>query len=277
MPNSIEAENHLIRKIWRNAGFGMWVLCSLDAVILITAWLRYAWIQPEAFSGEWPTFSRVLADGPFFHTRLLAGLAGLGLFAGGAAVSVMMQERARFAPTGPAWGFKLKRLLASVAASLGIVHYLHITLTLTRDLDSHMLMSYTFFFGMSGVILGDLWLSTRMRRLYRLSEGLLLSPLQRRVGYSILWIGIFFFATYVAKDMNANPWALLTQRLFVLVELLWIIAAHLYAALYVPQICAHFHGTVPPRCTTEPVLEGNASTDGQSSVYPPVHTGLKGL
>jgi hypothetical protein len=277
MPNATKAKNHWVRTIWRNAGFGMWVLCGLDAVILVSAWLRFAWIQADAFSGEWPTFSRVLADGPFFHTHLLAGLAGLGLFAGGAAIMVMMRERAQLAATGQDWGFKRKALLAGFAACLGVVHYFHITLTLTRNHDSHMLMSYTFFFGMSGVILGDLWLSTRMRRLCQFSEELLLSALQRRVGFSILWIGIFFFATYVAKDMNSNPWALLTQRLFVLAELTWIIAAHLYAALYVRQIGDHFRRKSPPPDAPEAAAESHASTNGTSCVSPPVHAGLTGF
>lgn len=277
MPNAIKAENHLIRTIWRNAGFGMWVLCGLDALILISAWLRFAWIEPGAFSGEWPTFSRVLADGPFFHTRLLGGLAGFGLFAGGAAIAVMMRERAKLADTGQAWGFNRKALLAGFAACLGVVHYFHITLTLTRNHDSHMLMSYTFFFGMSGVILLDLWLSIRMRRLYRLPEGLQLSAAQRRVGYSVLWTGVFFLASYVAKDMAANPWALMTQRVFVLAELVWIIAAHLYGALYVPQIVVHFRGKVPLQNATEPAPDSQAGTNGQSSVSPPVHAGVTGI
>jgi uncharacterized membrane protein len=214
-----------------------------DAILLISAVLRYVWVEPAAYSGNWPTFSRTLADGPFFHTRLLGGLASLGGFIGGLSIAAMMHQRAQNALTGKGRGFRVKQCLATMFACLSIVQYFLYTRTLTRNHDAHMLLSYIVFTGNTIIILSDVLISDLMRRLYKPTDQLLISPLHRRVGFSVFWSAVLFLITYVAKDMNENPFALLTQRIFTLCELAWIITAHVYSVLYLSQIRTHFGST----------------------------------
>jgi hypothetical protein len=275
MSISPKANTPLSRMICYYAGLaGIWAICVLEAILLISAWLRYAWIEPEAFSGNWPTMSRVLADGPFFHTRLLGGLSGLGFVAGGVAIAAMMHKRAQIVPIGQAWGFRIKQFLGMAAASLGIVQYFLITRTLTRDLESHMLLSYTFFVGSTSVVLIDLLISARMRRLYKLPDHLLLSPKQRRICSSSISAGIFFLATFIAKDLDANPWPLLTQHIFVLCELIWLATTPVYLALYIPQLRDHFLSDAASfNEAFSQMNESNFAHNGQASCYGQSHVG----
>jgi len=56
-------------------------------------------------------------------------------------------------------------LMAACAASLGIVHYFHVAITLEMNNRVHMLLSYAFFFGMSGLIIVDLFCHLSLARL----------------------------------------------------------------------------------------------------------------
>jgi len=209
--------------------FGFVVLAAADALLLLYAWPSFALTEPGALEGEWPTFSRALTVGDAGLHAVLAAIAGAGLFlAAGALAAMRMAERR--------W---LLAACSAFVAGLGVVHYFHVTITLTTDLGRHMALSYLFFFGMSGAIMVDVVLALRLG---------LGSRAQRATGVGVLAVSAAFLVTYVLKDLAANPWPIATQRCFVVTEWLWIILTHAYALLYVQPVRSHFRAPRPQAC-----------------------------
>ena len=211
---------------------GFVVLAAADALLLLYAWQSFALTEPGALEGEWPTFSRALTIGNAELYAALAATAGAGLLVAAGALAAMRIAERRWTLAA----------CAAFAAALGVVHYFHVTITLTSNLGQHMALSYLFFFGMSGVIIVDVLLAVRLG---------LASRAQRVTGISVLVTSAAFLATYTLKDLGANPWPVATQRAFVVTEWLWIILAHAYALLYVQPVRSHFRAPRPPAC--EPV------------------------
>jgi len=226
----------IFARLCRAGSLGMVLLAAVDAAILGHAWLDFATQRADAFEGDWPTFSRALTLGDAQARGLFAAIAGAALCAGGVALAVMFRQLFGQHPRARRL-LAAKSALAVAAAGLGVVHYFHIVVTISLNNDLHMLLSYTFFFGMSGIILADLWLSARL-------EGPALADrcagARKRSGVALLWVCALFLSTYVLKDLPGNPWPVATQRVFVVAETAWIVLAHLYALLYVPAARAHF-------------------------------------
>lgn len=216
-------------RILGQLAYGFVVLAAADALLLLYAWPSFALTEPSALEGEWPTFSRALTVGNAALYAFLAAIAGAGLFlAAGALAAMRMAERR--------W---LLAACSAFAAALGVVHYFHVTITLTSNLSQHMSLSYLFFFGMSGAIFVDLLLAVRLG---------LGSRAQRATGVGVLAISVAFLVTYVLKDLATNPWPIATQRCFVVTEWLWIILTHAYALLYVQPVRRHFRAPRPQAC-----------------------------
>ncbi len=232
-----------LARLCHAAALGFGVLALFDAALLGHAWFGFAAARADAFTGEWPTFSRALTLGDPAVQRWLAGIAGAGLLAGGVSVAVMLGQLAAAHPRARAM-LAARMLLACAAAALGPVHYFHVAIRLSMNNDLHMLLSYTFFFGMSGVILADLALSSRYS--HRVPAGALdlLKDARRRCGFAMLWVGAAFLSTYLLKDAAANPWPVATQRVFVVAETSWIVVAHLYGLLYLPAARSHFRARI---------------------------------
>lgn len=228
-----------VNSVFHLGALGMWVLAGFNAVLLVGAWIAFAIEQPEYFSHSWPTFSRALSSGdPIWH-GWLAGIAGLGLLAGGLSLAAMRWRQAATMRRDAG----LMRLLAVaglVAGGLGIVHFLHVVISLRVDNDLHMAMSYTFFFGMTFLILFDLLCRPRLDATLEQPE-LAQSSAHRLTGFSLLGVAILFLLTFVLKDWSGNPWPDFTEKLFVVSELVWIVLAHAYAVFYVPPMRRFFH------------------------------------
>jgi HlyD family secretion protein len=227
--------------LWSRGALGFAVLAAFNAVLLVYAWIHFALAHPQYFESEWPTFSRALSMQTLLYP-VLAAVAGTGLFIGASSLAAMQLKRARLASTGR--GALLGMALAgAVAAPLGIVHYFHVSVTLSADNDTHMALSYLFFFGMSFVIGLDLVCSKRARRAgvfdaATISERHLRS--HQRVGYAVIAGAGVFLLTFFLKDAAWNPWAGAAQKSFVCAEAAWIVCAHLYALFYVAPIRAYF-------------------------------------
>ncbi len=236
-------------RFWRVAALGLAALVLFNGLLLSFAWIGFALARPEYFEEGWPTFSRALTIGDLRLYRWLAGLAGAGLLFGAAAVAVMNWQRARAHPQARG-ALTLMALGAALASALGLVHYFHVAVTLSMNNNMHMLLSYTFFFGMSAMILVDHFCSLQVAR--RLPPAALdrLVGARFACGWSVLAVGAVFLLTYVLKDVESNPWAGATQRAFVAAEAGWIVLAHAYAALYLPAAREHFGAQLRARGRT---------------------------
>ena len=229
------------KSFWSRAALGFVVLCAFDAVLLGYAWINFAQARPEYLATEWPTFSRVLT----LQTTLypwLAAIGGAGLFAGSLALMAMQLGRARDAASGR--GVLLaKAVTAAFVAPLGIIHFFHMSVTLSANNDLHMALSYAFFFGMSSAIALDVALSALARRA-GVHDAATLTPRRSRahvrVGAATIVCASLFLATFILKDASWNPWQGATQKVFVLAEASWVVLSHLYALMYVAPIRAHF-------------------------------------
>src|SRR5260221_10699911 len=146
------SEMYYVRKLGALAALGFVVLAAADALLLLYAWTSFALTEPGALRGEWPTFSRALTLGDAHLYALLAAISGAGLLVAPTALAAMRLEQRR-------WPLAA---CGAVAAALGIVHYFHVTITLTSNLGRHMALSYLFFFGMSGVIIADVLVAGRL-------------------------------------------------------------------------------------------------------------------
>jgi len=224
----------LMRELGALAALGFLVLAAADAMLLLYAWQSFVLTEPRALEGEWPTFSRALTVGDAHIHALLAALGGAGLFVGALGVVCMRVQQRRYGLAA----------CAVLAAALGVVHYFHVTITLTSNLSRHMALSYLFFFGMSGAILADLlvghWLGLTQRA-------------QRRCGAAVFFAAAAFLLTYVLKDVAANPWPVATQHVFVAMEWLWIIATHAYALLYMRIVRDYFRPLASLSASCAPV------------------------
>ena len=224
--------------VWSRAALGFAVLAAFDAVLLGYAWFNFAQARPDYFDTEWPTFSRVLTLQTILYPWL-AAIGGAGLFAGGLALAAMQWERAKLAVTGRAAlvGMALAGLLS---APLGIVHFFHMSITLSADNDAHMALSYAFFIGMTSVIALDVACSA----FARVADAASLAPRRARVHRTIgVWVvisALVFLATFVLKDAAWNPWPRATQKVFVIAEAAWVVLSHVYALMYVTPIRAWF-------------------------------------
>ena len=231
---------NLLARLLHVAPLGFAVLAAANALLLGWAWLGFASARPD-YAG-WPTFSRALTVGDHDVHRALAAVAGAGLIAGATALAFMFVRLAG-ARTELRPALWLKLAACCGAAALGVVHYFHVAITLAVNNDIHMALSYAFFFGMSGVIAVDLYTSRRFA-----AAGLVLHQHRMRGTWGLLFLGVatVFLATYVLKDVAANPWAEATQRVFVAAETGWIVLAHLYACLWLPAARAHFRARLEP-------------------------------
>ena len=216
----------------------MYVLAVFNAVLLVSAWIRFALDQPDYFREAWPTFSRALANGNPWPYEWLAGIAGAGLLVGGISLAVMRWRHAR-RMRREAGLMRAMALLAGLAGCLGIVHYFHVAISLNVDNHMHMAMSYLFFFGMSFLILFDLLSRPRLDAALARPEARQ-TRAHRKVGVALVTGALLFLLTYVLKDMPWNPLPSPTQKLFVVTELAWIILAHAYAVFYVAPMRAYF-------------------------------------
>jgi HlyD family secretion protein len=227
--------------LWSRGALGFAVLAAFDAVLLVYAWIHFALAHPEYFESEWPTFSRALSMQMLLYP-VLAAIAGAGLLAGASSLAAMQMRRARVATAGRRALLGMA-LAASIAAPLGVVHYFHVSITLSIDNDVHMALSYLFFFAMSFVIGLDVSCSALARRAgvfdaATISERHLRS--HHRVGYAVMASAGVFLLTFVLKDAAWNPWAGAAQKIFVCAEFAWIVSAHLYALFYVAPVRAYF-------------------------------------
>lgn len=229
---------HRLDALFRTGALGMWVLAGFNAVLLVYAWIAFALEQPEYFRESWPTFSRALSSGNAATHRLLAGIAGAGLLAGCLSLAAM-RWRLAGGMRREAGLMRLMAALSVLAGALGIVHYFHVAISLSVDNGLHMALSYTFFFGMSFLVLSDLL--TRPRLDAALAQpDLAQTPAHRRMGRLLILAALLFLVTYVLKDWPGNPAPDVTQKAFVIMELTWIILAHLYALFYVTPMRLHF-------------------------------------
>jgi HlyD family secretion protein len=224
--------------LWRRAALGFAVLAAFDAVLLGHAWFNFAQARPEYFDTEWPTFSRVLTLQTILYPWL-AAIGGAGLFAGGLALAAMQWERAKLAAgrRAPLIGMALA---GALSAPLGIVHFFHMSITLSADNDAHMALSYAFFIGMTSVIALDVACSSFARA----GDAPSMSPrrvrVHRAVGTWVVVSALVFLATFVFKDAAWNPWPGATQKVFVIAEAAWVVLSHVYALMYVTPIRAWF-------------------------------------
>jgi HlyD family secretion protein len=227
-------------RFWSGAALGFGVLAAANAVLLGYAWIHFALANPAYFTDGWPTFSRALTLQNVLYPAL-AALAGTGLFAGGWALALMQWERARKNPALRA-PLMVRALCGLVAAALGIVHYFHVTVTLSVDNGAHMALAFTFFFGMSLLIAADLGCSLALEK--RGLRDAAAAPrrvrTQHRVGAGVIAAAAAFLVTFVLKDAAWNPWTSATQKAFVCFEALWVTLAHAYAVLYVLPLRRHF-------------------------------------
>jgi hypothetical protein len=227
------------------AALGFAVLAFFNAAMLGNASLGYAIGNPGFLRDTWPTFSRALSGGNAALNGWLAGIAGAGLFAGSLALAAMQWQRAWRAQ----WGRGLliaMGLMAACASLLGIVHYFHVAITLEINNRLHMLLSYTFFFGMSGLVIGDLFCNLALARLPAPGRPPRLTPVHRAIGIGVLADGVLFLLCFVLKDVAVNPWQLATQRLFVVAEFAWVVLAHSYGLCYIPVLRRHFRAQYEP-------------------------------
>jgi HlyD family secretion protein len=224
------------RTFWSRAALGFVVLAAFDAVLLGYAWWNFAHARPEYFATEWPTFSRVLTLHLVVYSWL-AGIAGAGLFAGCLAIAAMQFGRLRSAAS--ARGVLLAKAVAAVlAAPLGIVHFFHVSVTLSIDNDLHMALSYAFFFGMTILISVDVALSAIARRAG--ARDVSTRCAHTRAGIAVVGAAVVFLATFILKDAAWNPWQGATQKVFVVAEAAWVVLSHVYALMYVAPLRAHF-------------------------------------
>ena len=228
-------------------GLGLAALALCNLVLFVSAESVFAWRHPESFAEDWPTVSRALSDGSLPVFPLLAAAAGLGLFLGGLGVARMYALRARRAGLPPLVG---ATLVANglLAALMGVVHYFHVTVTLAVSDRGHMLLSYTFFFGMTGMILLDFaMLSAIGERLYGVAAGSQ-EPLARTLrlalllGWCMLLAALAFLVFYLLKDWEvlAEGTRDVMRRIFVVTELVWIVLAHAYALTH--MVFQRLHG-----------------------------------
>ena len=227
--------------VWSRAALGFAVLAAFDAVLLGYAWINFAQARPEYFDSEWPTFSRVLTLQTILYPWL-AAIGGAGLFAGGASLAAMQWKRAKVAATGRAALLGMA-FAGALSAPLGIVHFFHMSITLSGDLDTHMALSYAFFIGMTTVIALDV-ACTALARRAGVADAAMLSPrrarVHRAVGQWVVVSALVFLATYIFKDAAGNPWQGATQKVFVIAEAAWVVLSHVYALMYVTPIRAYF-------------------------------------
>jgi len=234
-----------IATLWAAAALGFAVLALFNAAMLGNAWMAYATSHPGFLRDTWPTFSRALSSGDAALNGWLAGIGGGGLFAGSLALAVMQWQRAR--QWRRARGLLAAMSLAAACASvLGIVHYFHVVITLAINNRAHMLLSYAFFFGMSGLIIADLFCHLALERLPARDAPARLTRAHRAIGIGVLVDGALFLFTYVLKDVEANPWSVGTQRLFVVSEYVWVVLAHAYGLCYISVLRRHFRAQQEP-------------------------------
>jgi HlyD family secretion protein len=219
----------------------MYVLAAANAVLLLYAWSNFALTQPEYFTDAWPTFSRALTLDTRQQFGLLAGVAGAGLFCGALAIAVMRWDQARTLQKGKSAGI-IWAIAVAAAAPLGIVHYFHVVVRLHEDNDLHMLLSYTFFFGMTFVIVADMWCRHRLTASARKGRPPApdVSAVHINTGHGVAVSAIVFLTAFLLKDAAWNPWQAPAQKLFVAAEFAWVILTHAYAVLYVPKVRAWF-------------------------------------
>src|SRR5688572_5868745 len=207
MPSSPDSRGGVTisARFWSRAALGFALLAVCDLVMLTHAWTIFAAARPEYFAHEWPTFSRVLTLQTVLH-RSLAAIGGMGLFAAGCALAVMQWHRARAHPESraPLLGMMLCGVLA---APLAVVHYFHMAVTLSANLDLHMALAYVFFFGMSFAIILDLFCSIAASRA-GLHDAATVSPRRvrahQRIGFAVLLSAIAFLLTFFLKDARWN-------------------------------------------------------------------------
>ena len=242
---------------WYRMILGMYVLTTANAILLGYAWSNFALSNPQYFADAWPTFSRALTFGPLEKYKLLAAIAGAGLFFGAASLAVMRWQQSQMVDAYP-WLHRMRVLPVGLAAPLGIVHYYHVVIRLNANTDLHMLMSYIFFFGMSFVIIADLFCSLYVEKRLHRARGEVIRRLsvQHKIGVGVMLDCIVFLVTFILKDVAWNPWPVQTQRLFVVSEWTWIVLAHTYAVLYVQQARVYFR----PRHGSSAVPAASAAT-----------------
>jgi HlyD family secretion protein len=219
--------------------FGFAALAACDAVLLVYAWIHFAQAQPEYFATEWPTFSRVLTVQTLLYPWL-AAMGGAGLFIGAVSLAAMQWQRAAAASAGRG-ALLVQAIAAACAAPLGIVHFFHVSITLSIDNGMHMALSYAFFFGMTILIAIDVACSfAGAPRIDAAAISRERVRAHRRAGLAVIGSALVFLAMFILKDVAWNPWQSATQKVFVVAEAVWVVLSHVYALFYIAPIRAHF-------------------------------------
>jgi hypothetical protein len=222
----------IVRNAWITASLSLRVMAVSNALLLGYVHLLFANSHPDYYSHAWPSFSRALSEADVTVYRWIAAVAAVFHVISGTAVAFLHLRLAHDSPTPRAllvsawaWG---------IAGALGIVHYLHLTIVVNTPV--HTNLSYVFFFGMTLFVVVDA-VSAAARRVAHGQSGL--DGLQRAAQAVAVWlvaIGLIFLATFFLKDAGWNPWQTLTQKVFVVAEVVWVVLIHAYGLLRVKRL-----------------------------------------
>lgn len=217
----------VVRLAWKTASISLRLMAVSNALLLGYVHLLFANAHPDYYSQAWPSFSRALSDADVTVYRWLAAAAAVCQVIGGTAVAFLHRRQARGSPTPRAslaitwaWG---------MAAALGIVHYLHMTIVVNTSV--HTILSYVFFFGMTLFVIADAVSMAAIRAAHG-ADGVKGMPhAAQAVAVGVFASGLIFLVTYFLKDSTWNPAPSQTQKLFVASEVAWVILCHVYVLL----------------------------------------------
>lgn len=217
-------------RAWNLATVSLRAMAVANALLLGYVHLLFAASNPDYYSQAWPSFSRALSDANVMFYGWIAAVAGVCQIIGGSTVAWLHRRQARSSPAPRA--SLILTLAWSLAAALGIVHYLHMTIVVNTPV--HTVLSYVFFFGMTFFVVTDALATAAMRRTAQPAGELPNAPW--RTAAVIVSCGLIFLVTFFVKDAAWNPWPSQTQKLFVGSEVAWVVLCHVYALLCVSRL-----------------------------------------
>lgn len=257
------------RWVLTSLAWGYAILAASCVLLFGFAEIQFARHYPDYHLTEgWPTVSRALAHADPSIVDPLALVAALGLLFGAVASFVTFRLLVRGRQMGLMHALAYPAI-AVCAALLALPLYLMVTITLSDDNHGHMMASYAFFFGMSIVILADLVLmrtvSDRVHGLPRPDAMAVVRVLsvQRVSAWAVIIVALLFLTFYVLKGVPAIPVPVraLCQKIFVVMELLWIALAltHAVTHQFLVRACL-----TPAAADAAPALAGLHSKGVQS-------------
>lgn len=251
---------------WLSArlGWGYVVLTLANLVLFVWVEIDFARNFPTYTLTEgWPTISRALAHADRNVISALALLAAPGLLVGAVGSLVLFGQLWRRGVIG-GWRGAAGLANAGCAGLLSLPYFWMVTVTLSDDNSGHMLHSYTFFFGMSFVILVDAFVALPQRAHAATGVGGMVRQValwQRRGGWIVLGSAAAFLALYLLKNWEwlGTPLRDGFQKAFAVSELVWIALAHAYALSHWWMLLAHRAAVAPTR---SPIIDPMMITKG---------------